>query len=347
MSGNSALRFASSAILCGAFGAIVACTAAVKEDRSSSVMESRGDAGASNVDAVGVPEPSDEPRDELGEIANIPAAIPDAGDAGREVDAAVVNDDQTVGLACMMNSQCEKGIGPVDKMCSNGVFAYGTASPTPVCMGKCKQRGDGNLETCDGDRGLCVTDSYTSAPEAVGFCHARCDFTSDRITRRCVGKNACNVSSWSVPTSPTEKTTGFGYCFGGCAVDADCTGGDKCSPIIHECVKKLAPPVKATGTACTGTNDTSCLCLAPASGGTGMCTVHCTTGATPQGTCGAGFICSARLPKTSPGGTPLFSGQPAGLFGLCLRGCAKDADCPIGICHDNDAAGPNCRLGSR
>lgn len=227
--------------------------------------------------------------------------------------------DLTVGKPCTDDSTCDV-TGAGITACSNGLFTDGTLDPTPVCLGTDCDPGDGTtIETCDGGRGVCLDDG-----SGGGQCFPSCTFaTSDGAAPKgCEGKNVCNVLGWGKDASGT--LAGVGYCFGGCLADGDCTGGDKCQKETGLCVKTPDTYTKAQGDPCTD-SDTTCSCLYLTT--LGYCSNFCLVGSSAT-SCPTGFVCSPDLPTTdSTDGSALFSKDPTGIAGTCLKTCAADADC--------------------
>lgn len=247
-----------------------------------------------------------------------------------------VTDDLTVGNTCTTDAQCEVA-GPSDKLCSNNAFASGSANPTAVCIGMCTPSSTGNLTSCDGGRGLCL-----QAGAGQGVCLPACEAESTGITFGCTGSNRCNVAGFG---RDVLGAYAVGYCFGGCTSNSQCPAGEVCQTEEGLCVTAASHRTytKAVGEACTGRSDTSCSCMAAATGA-GVCTSSCITGA--AGACPSGSLCTSNFPKFDTTGAVLFTAQPAGLSGTCGKVCQTDQDCPANtICDDNDVAGKTCRPG--
>jgi hypothetical protein len=259
---------------------------------------------------------------------------PGSGNSGSNSgsDSGSTTADGTVGNACTTDTQCDVTGRKVNK-CTSDAFPAGTLMPSPVCIGTSCDPGDGTtILACDNGKGACL------AVRNGGICVQACTFASDGAAPQgCTGKNACNVLGYGA--NQQGALEGVGFCLGGCAADADCTGGDKCDLLTGLCLKTVTPPTKKVGDACTA-QDTACNCLAGASNA-GYCSQFCKVGGN---TCTTGFVCSAELPKTSGDGGVLFTQQPTGIAGTCLKTCATDADCTaLGAkCNLNDASGKVC-----
>jgi hypothetical protein len=264
-------------------------------------------------------------------------ATPDAGNAEPKADAAgredagrdsgkdsaiiaVSNEDGTIGRSCSTKADCELA-GDDDKLCSNALTVKGSYSPSPFCIGTCDITDLTMLESCDGDRGICLG---STVGKAKGSCRPRCTFLETGVTLGCIGKNACRYEA--VNKNSAGKTVGTGYCVSACRADADCPTDEACS--FGSCLKKVnvTPKTKTLGQACENTGGTpECACFYNGSGpslGKGYCTDFCVTGES----CGAGFLCSARLRGPQDANYP-FVTQPNGLAGYCMKTCVTSAEC--------------------
>ena len=232
----------------------------------------------------------------------------------------------TTGKECVDDTTCDVS-GDGIQFCSNAGFSGGTLYPSPVCLGlgECDP-GDGTtIMYCDGEPdnplGVCLSSG------GKGLCLPLCTFADDGATAKgCAGKDACNAYGWGKDTSGVVG--GVGYCFGGCTADADCTKGDKCQDGL--CLKAVSTKTKAVGDPCTDADAKApekCDCVYATASKKGYCTQYCQIGNTATA-CPTGFTCSAGLPTTdSKDGSALFSKEPAGMAGNCLKPCTADADC--------------------
>jgi hypothetical protein len=231
--------------------------------------------------------------------------------------------DHTTGLGCVDDTTCDVTGAGVNR-CSNGTFSIGTLYPTPVCIGVSCDPGDGtSIMGCDDDLGVCLATSTS------GICLPACAFgNSGAAPTGCIGKDVCNVLGWGKDATGTLQ--GVGYCFGGCVVDADCTKGDQCQRESGLCVKTKIVYTKTLGTACTDLDakaPAKCECLYLTSTNKGYCSTFCKVGDTATA-CPATYTCSPALPTTDPAdGSALFSVDPGGMAGNCLKNCTVDADC--------------------
>ena len=204
---------------------------------------------------------------------------------------------------------------------STELFTKGPLYPTAVCIGvdlpECAMNDGTSVVTCNGDKGVCL-DTGTNQ-----LCLPACSFDdSGSAPTGCTGRDVCNVYGWGHDASGT--VTGVGYCFGGCRSDGDCPKGSACQVEDGLCMNAKATYTKPVGTACTKTADAStCNCLYGATSGTGYCSSFCVVGNTA---CAAGFVCSPQLPTSDSSGA-LFSKDPRGIAGSCLKKCSSNADC--------------------
>ena len=267
----------------------------------------------------------------------------DGGDA-TSTEGGVTNPPHggTTGSPCTDDTACDTTGDGINK-CSNKLFKAGTLYPTPVCIGTDCDPGDGtSIVGCDMDKGVCLSTG------TGGICIGACGFDdSGAAPTGCQGKDVCNVYGWGKDTS--GKLTGVGYCFGGCKADADCTGGDKCQVEDGLCVKAPNTYAKKLGDPCVKADydkATGCICNYDSTSGQGYCIKACYVGGAA---CDTGFSCSAGLPKTSStDGSALFTKDPTGMAGSCLKTCSADADCAAvhGYCADL-ASGKACVPGTK
>lgn len=117
---------------------------------------------------------------------------------------------------------------------------------------------------------------------------------------------------------------GFGFCIGGCKVDADCPAGSGCQFDGGFCVKKVNPYPKKQDEPCKpselGPSEWSCNCLSDPKLGVGYCANACTVGVDM---CTPGHVCDPMLPTSFPVAAK-------GLAGACLKTCVTNAECPTG-----------------
>lgn len=218
----------------------------------------------------------------------------------------------TTGKPCTSDGTCDVLGDGVQKCSSTIGFTLGKLYPDPVCIGKtCTPDPTGaSIVFCDGLAGVCLA-SGTS-----GICLPTCNFDSTTSPTGCVGKDACNAYGWTT-ASPAK---GVGYCFGGCKVDGDCSGG-KCQTETGLCVTTKLSYSKSIGAACTSADATApakCNCLYNTTASAGYCTETCTFGSS---SCPSGYTCDTLLPTT------YFTGSPSGLQGFCLKTCTGASDC--------------------
>lgn len=254
-------------------------------------------------------------------------------------DAPDAPDPYTVGQLCSGDGDCVGG-GADPPQCSSSLMP---GFPTPVCVEYGCDSGDGTtVPPCGNDTGWCLS---TGAGQP-GVCLPRCGFdTNGKFTSTCQGKDACSYYLYQY--DPSGRPEGLGYCYGGCARDADCPTGERCQIETGLCTPSLTKFPLALGASCTDRDyqDGRCVCLY--SGATtpakGYCSQTCRMGTTSGGgACPSGFTCDGFVPKTDPvGGTPLFTNVPAGLQGYCLKNCGSDADCAAygGWCYETAGTG--------
>lgn len=208
-----------------------------------------------------------------------------------------------VGAPCKVDGDCAAtSFG--DNQCSLGAFGD-PILPTPVCIDTVSCGLDtATLERCGSGTGVC----------AGSVCWPKCEFSADGAPPKgCLGKNAC-----------TAAANGVGFCFAGCADDADCPAGSQCQPESGWCVRTVVAFAKALGEPCAAADEgVACHCVLQGEDEGGYCTRICRAG---DATCPTGFLCDVRL---GAGDYPLV---PAGLLGHCAKECAVDADCPAGTC---------------
>ena len=274
--------------------------------------------------------------------AAVDTAVADTGTADTGViDTAVAADsdggpapENTVGNTCTTDLECDPLGTRANRCTATSPFTKGTLEPTPVCIGLSCDPGTGTtVVTCDNSRGVCLS---TGTPGS-GVCLPGCTFdNSTAAPVGCQGLDACNVYAFGTPAGGT--LVGVGFCFGGCAADADCTGGDKCQVESGLCVKTPVTYAKAVGDACTTADTgvaTGCECLASATTTNGYCSTFCRVGDTTCGAFGT-YVCSAALPSTD------FTSTPVGMAGNCLKTCATAADCTGGTTCKSTPEGMVC-----
>jgi hypothetical protein len=255
--------------------------------------------------------------------------------------------DHTTGDPCKSDDDCDK-TGAGESRCAAGLFSEGTLYPNPVCVGLDCDPGDGTrVSHCDGDKGICLDAGGT------GICLGICSFdTSGAPAKGCAARDACNY--FATDHSAPGALVGYGYCFGGCFADADCTGGERCQKESGLCVRRLTTYTKKIGDACTlsdvSSSSPACNCLYLPPTNKGYCSAFCEIGVATS-TCPTGYTCDALLPKVDPStGGPGFSGKVLGLAGYCTKDCATDAECaPLnGYCEENGGTGrKTCQPGAR
>jgi len=256
-----------------------------------------------------------------------------------------VSENKTTGKTCKDDAECD----PLElgtSFCSPTGFTSGSLYPTPVCFSVECDPGDGTkIVGCDGDTGVCLSTG------SGGICLPVCEFDdSATAPKGCEGKNKCNIYGWGTDTT-TMKTTGVGYCFGGCTADTDCPTGNKCQKEDGLCVKAPVTYTKTPGTACTDADakaPAKCNCLYTTADKAGYCANTCYFG---ESTCGTGFTCDSGLPKTKiRDDDTVFTATPKGMAGYCLKDCTTDADCAglNAYCDENAGVGKKtCQVGKR
>jgi hypothetical protein len=247
----------------------------------------------------------------------------------------------TVGDLCTSDDHCDR-VGDGINKCSNALFRDGALYPTPVCIGVDCDPGDGTVITgCDGEKGVCLSTG------SGGICLPACSFdNTGAAPAGCRGADVCNVFGFGKDSSGAP--IGVGYCFGGCTKDLDCATG-VCQRETGLCVNTRVTYTKPFGSTCVTADATAnrCSCLYTTASGAGYCSTFCKVG-DPATTCPSGFACSAGLPTNESDGTALFSRDPAGIGGYCLKTCSTDADCaPLNAYCDSTASGKICQPGRR
>lgn len=245
-------------------------------------------------------------------------------------------EEGTVGLTCSADSDCEVAGSVGDNSCSTSTYPEDDTFNTPVCI----QSGCSvTAQTlagyqCDGTAGYCYEGGGS------GVCLPFCSFDSTSMKSTCQGKNHCVVAN---VYSDNGDITGFGFCFGSCMSDADCSGtpGQKCQLTEGICVaeKNFVPVQKQLGDACTAGDACNCDTLGGSSANKdkGICRATCNTGAEGNAFCGStttndkAWKCTAALPANDGKGTTYFTGQPDGLRGTCAQPCEQDSDCTFAV----------------
>ena len=228
----------------------------------------------------------------------------------------------TTGNTCSSDLTCDPSATPINH-CASTFFSLGPIYPSPVCVGynppECAADDGTTVVACDGTRGVCLKSGTNE------ICLPACSFDdTGAAPTGCVGKDVCNVFGFGHGAS---GAVGVGYCFGGCKADADCPTSSKCQIETGLCVTTKVTYTKSSGTACTKAADAgttpTCNCLYGTTSSKGYCANYCTVGST---TCGTGYKCSPQLPTSDSTG-PLFSKDPTGIAGNCLKTCTTTADC--------------------
>ena len=326
--------------LVAAATALAACSAVLGiADYSDRVADEGGEGGDATVRADGALDGS------VDDASNADATGSDAAaDTGADAEGGT-EVPGSVGQPCNSTTDCTKS-GSINTMttCAKAVFQEGDLFASPVCIqAMCTQGNTGTVDDllCNGKQGTCLP---TAGSLTVGICLPFCAFTSTFVTDKCAGGNKCwYLSPYTDPMS--KVTSGIGFCFGGCTVDADCTGtaGEKCQAEDGLCVNPdRLLTYTATGTSCTrpaGVNPATCNCVfvgnhadgtVSASADKGLCTHACITGTAGDVVCNtakAGWTCTAKLPLVNDGGVPLFTSQPTDITGTCAQPCNVDGDC--------------------
>jgi hypothetical protein len=281
----------------------------------------------------------------------------DAG--GSVVDDAgstTIATDGTTGKACKSDSDCTSDGGPGTNICSVGVSAMitnvtVTPWPTPVCLLDIGQ-GTGNCDPgtaatgpvfCDGDPtdpaspGLCVP--LDNPPQSGrGLCYPKCTFAFDGSTPvGCIGFDTCTPLE-VVQDTTTNAITGYGFCFGTCTKDTDCSALGAtvtCQTDIGFCTTKKLARTKQPGDPCslatTSTDSTTgaCYCDGDTTTGLGFCSTACVTGGDP---CANGWLCDADQATSLDFGTGTLTPvtmQNKGFPGICRPACSlSDSGAP-------------------
>jgi hypothetical protein len=297
--------------------------------------------------------------------------------------------DMTTGMPCTSDTMCKSANGPGSNICSTGVgisnpfFGVSGASPwpTPICMMKPPAAGSqGNcdpapsydpqgqeLHFCDGpddpsSPGICIPNNAQMPTSGAGFCYPKCTFAIDGSKQQgCIGADTCVPFTFVLFNNdagvPQPPPVGYGYCYGACQQDADCSGlgtGYKCQVDLGFCTKtpvtREADAGGAVGAACTnpsGGTSTACYCPANTTTGAGYCTSSCVVGGNP---CPTGYVCDNGLGGmvsfSNDGGDYTLAMQNPGTLGTCFEKCtAVDASAgcpPNGLCSNASLAGPDC-----
>ena len=285
---------------------------------SSSTVVAKPDTGGGNDASPDVIVVNDAPPGD--ETAPTGDAMPEAtGETG----PAPTNN--TTGLPCVAPTKAGDP-NTCDPIVPNGAICD-TSTPNPTCLQlKCDLPDPTKISQCDNNKGVCVATGVATTPT---ICVGACTFSGDATPAvGCAAGNSCSAYGWAPPTA-TTPLNGIGVCQGTCAIDSDCKApGHVCQTENGACVKKKTVFTKNLGDACTFKSPQECNCRAPASGAgkdKGVCTVACVVGGAA---CATGFQCTAGLSKLDKDGvTVLFTAEPAGLQGSCLRTCAADTDC--------------------
>ncbi len=258
--------------------------------------------------------------------------------------------DKTTGKKCTTDEDCNVSGAGISKGTREGVYAAGSYDPTPVCIGVgdgagtpgCTPTDTSRVEMCDCGTGIC----YSTSRGGICFPYCKFDDTGSAPVG-CEGRNLCNVYAWGRETD--GKLLGAGICFGGCHQDSDCVvATEKCQVETSLCVKALATFIKAVGEPCSEDDAKKCYCAYyPKAPTKGVCTSICRVG-DPSWGCPTGFSCTAELPKTDDKGDVLWTTQPKGVAGSCMKNCTSDTDCTatFGACVESAGMGgqKTCRL---
>jgi len=262
-------------------------------------------------------------------------------DTSTRPDVVVVDDasappvsEKPFGRACTSDGDCDvTGSGLVH--CTNKLHLLTPLNPTAICIvvdlgGKdvCDP-GDGTtVALCEGDTGLC-TRIGTEPSQCQGLCVVD---DLGKVTTACTGKNACNP--YVIGKDSAGKGLLFGYCHGGCAMNADCPTGAICDPIQNVC---LAHPC-TTDVDCTklfaGAAAPGFGCVADATGGTR----HCRWSFAKKD----GDLCTPDAGPKFPSKDCFCLGKPGGAVdtGVCATACktvgfgSTNPECPAGFVCD-------------
>jgi hypothetical protein len=219
-------------------------------------------------------------------------------------------------------------------------FTSGPLFPSAMCIGvddvACSANDGTSVVPCNAGAGVCL------AAGAHQLCLPQCTFDDGGgAPTGCSGKDVCNVYGWG---RDSGKVYGIGYCFGGCRADRDCPTGSSCQLEDGLCVTTKKSYPKIAGMPCTKAEATgtapSCNCMYGTTSGKGYCANFCVVG---QTSCGAGSVCSPQLATSDDTGA-LFTRDPQGMAGNCLRSCTGDAECaPLNAHCKPTASGKVCQ----
>jgi hypothetical protein len=216
----------------------------------------------------------------------------------------------------------------------------------------CNPGTDGNLHFCDGpdtpsSPGVCLP----TATAGQGICLPQCGFKTDgSAATGCKGKDVCYPAAFSQDT--TGAIIGLGYCFGGCAADADCPSGNKCQTNLGECLTTTTT-ASAAGTGCNSTTTTgnACNCFSNQTTNLGYCANFCSIGGA---SCPTGWSCETDLPttltSTNDASFPGWTKSNTGMGGVCTPKCTVGGTAqfdggvcpPNSTCQTGTVAGPDC-----
>ena len=262
----------------------------------------------------------------------------------------------TTGKACSSDTDCNRDGGPGGNICSTGISAVVTKVtvtpwPTPVCVpdigagaGNCDPVGSGGPAFCDGDPndpaspGLCVP--LDNPPQTGhGLCYPKCTFALDGTPPAgCIGFDTCQPLE-VLQDSTTNAISGYGFCFGTCQKDSDCSALGAtvtCQTDIGFCTPKKLARTKQLGDACsvattsTDTTTGACYCDGDTATGVGYCSSSCVVGGAA---CPNGWECDADQSTTLDFGTGTLvpvTMQDPGFPGFCRPACSlSDAGAPV------------------
>jgi hypothetical protein len=341
------------ALVCGA----VACSASYDTSPADGGSDSGNvEAGPVDTGADTVSDTGGGVHDGGGDTGAADTFVQDTGPA----DTGTVNNDSgeagspydgTTGKGCSTNAECRPGGGPGVNVCSGaGAFAAGPLYPTPVCLlPTCNPGTDGLIHYCDGpdaptSPGVCVP-SGDVGQSGTGICLPRCTFGSQgQSPTGCQGQDTCNLYGWSVDL--TNTVTGIGFCFGGCATNADCATGSVCQKDQGVCLTAGVTRTKAVGAACTQADLVSgaCDCFFDTATSNGYCSQFCIVGSATV-LCPSGYACSGQEPVSVNGANDAavtgFTLQNQGLAGWCLQQCVG-TPCTGSTCSSAYSAGKVC-----
>jgi hypothetical protein len=253
--------------------------------------------------------------------------------------------DGTTGKSCATDAECDPlGLGMSGNACSIiNFFTGGPIYPTPVCLPiqPCDPGTDNLIHYCDGpdvptSPGVCLP------VQAGGLCVPQCSILSDASAPTgCQGKDRCNVFGSGLRNG---QPFSVGFCFGGCAADADCPQGSVCQKDEGVCLTTPLTRTKQLGQTCSVNDPTgACNCFQNNTTGVGYCTQFCIVGASSTAPCPSGYVCDAELPavitnSVTDASVPGFTMQNAGLAGSCLQACGPTAASDAGSSPSSDAA---------